>query len=442
LLALDVTNPLKPQLLWHLVGSHAQTGIFPPHAPVALADRGTGSTQWAVKWNQPTTVFKQAPDSDAGRIPTGLYDYSELGGTRSLSAGRIRQGLEPVFVVFVASSSSGAPGAPNKGLEVFAIDASNGQKLWQWEQPYTQSWVDNTAPIAPTILSDTGGAGRVYVGDMEGRVWELDAATGMNVNVSRMGPSCTDAAPCKYAALDVGSTQTVPRPITTNVAVARLPATVTSGTAFSAYAGDLMTLVGTGGASWVPASAAGQLHVALLDNKRRLPLGTAGQKLDGTALTDVQARNLVLTQGVLQEPSPFPLSFAAPKHLYGGITVAGRTAYFSAAEGAVSDIMALGRTPGATYKMDLGNTATSAGSAAVLMPGISVANYGGVTVYHRTTGGTSTDYVVGLNTDQISTTVLNNASATGPSSPDKTLRANAMNDWVFRLMNWSQRFFK
>ncbi|MFP2904876.1 hypothetical protein ACLESD_07440 [Pyxidicoccus sp. 3LFB2] len=443
LFALDVTNPLRPTMLWHLVGSHAQTGTFPPHAPVALADRGTGGTQWAVKWHEPTSHFLMAPQTDPGRLPTGLYDYSELGGARGLSMGRLRQGLEPTYAVFVATSSSGATGVAPKGIEVFAIDAANGQKLWQWEQPYSQSWVDNTAPMAPTVLSDTGGAARVYVGDMEGRVWELEGSTGANVNVSRLGPACTATAPCKYAALDTESTQAQPRPISTNVAVARLPADVAAGTAFANYKGETVALVGTGGVPWVPASAAGQLHVALLERNRRLPLGVPGERLNGSPVTAQQAHTTAEDQGVLQEPTPFPLSFPGPKHLYGGITVAGRTAYFSTADGAVNDLMSLdANTSGATYRLDLGNTSQSASSAAAILPAVTVANFGGVTVYHRNTGAGSVDYVVGLGVSRISNTIINNSTNTGPSSPTDDLRVNGRNDFVFRLLNWSQRFFE
>jgi type IV pilus assembly protein PilY1 len=146
---------------------------------------------------------------------------------------------------------------------------------------------------------------------------------------------------------------------------------------------------------------------------------------------------------VLQEPPPFPLSFAGPKHLYGSITVAGRTAYFSTANGAVSDLMSLGAlTTGSTYRLDLGDTSTSAAAAAVTLPGVSLANYGGVAVYHRDTGATSTDYVVGLGVSRISNTLISNTTNTGASSPDASLRVNGRDGWVFRLLNWSQRFFE
>ncbi|WP_338869837.1 hypothetical protein [Myxococcus stipitatus] len=443
LFAMDITNPLRPVLLWHLVGSHFQTGAFPPHAPVELADRDTGGVDWAVKWKESNALFLMAPQSDPGRLPTGLYNYGGLGGTRGLSVGVVRQGLEPTYAVFVASSSSGASGAPTYGMEVFAIDAATGQKLWQWEQDYTQAWVDNSAPTAPTVLTDTGGAARLYVGDMEGRLWELDGATGQNVNVARLGPACSTAAPCKYPALDTRSTDTQRRPITTNVALARLPQSIESGSALKGYEGELIAMVGTGGVDWVQPTVAGQFHLALLDRRRRLPLGTNGTKLDGAPVTASEANTLASQSGVLQEPPPFPLTFAAPRHLYGNITVAGRTAYFTTAQGKVGDLMSLdAKTAGNTWSIDLGDTATSASTAATALPGLSLANFGGVAVYHRNTGSGSSDYVVGLEVSRITNTRIDNSGTKGPSSPNEELRVNGQGGFIFRLLNWSQRFFE
>jgi type IV pilus assembly protein PilY1 len=428
-------------MLWHLVGSRFGT---PPHAPVALADRGTGGTQWAHKWDEATASFVLPPQSDPGRSPTGLYDYSDLGGTRGLSAGVVRVGLEPVYAVFVASSSSGAGAAPSKGIQVFAIDAATGQKLWQWQQAYTSVLVDNTAPVAPTVLMDTSGAARLYVGDMEGRVWELDAATGMNTNVVRLGPVCSVSAPCKYAALDAGATPSQPQPISTNVALARLPRAITAGTAFAGYGGELVALVGTGGADWVPDTAPGRFHALLLDKPRRLPQGVNGQRLDGSPLSAGAADTLAKAQGVLQEPTPFPLTYAGPEHIYGNITVAGRTAYFSTARSGVNDLMQLkGLTAGATYSIDLGKAATTASATATPLSGLNIANYGGVTVYFRDNGdGTSRTHVVGHEVGFITNNVLPDLGPGAPSRPDPELRVNKPAGFIYELLNWSQRFFE
>ncbi|RKH40317.1 hypothetical protein [Corallococcus sicarius] len=447
LFALDVTHPLKPVLLWHLVGSHFPTASA-PHSVVALADRAQGGTNWTYTWDEDTSLFLLPPKADAGRKPSGLYDYSGLGGSRGLSVGVGRLGMEPVYAVFVASSSSGAlevtdsPGTPSKGIQVFAIDAATGQKLWQWQQAYT-SGVDNSAPAAPTVSQDTSGASRLYVGDMEGRVWELDASTGVNVNVARMGPACSEASPCKYPAMDIGTLPPTSQPISTNVGLARIPQAVSAGSAFAGYPGKLVALVGTAGMDWVPDTVDSRLHALLLDQQLRLPLGMDGKRLDGSAITAGAAHTEADKYGVLQEPAPFPLVFRAPEHIYGNITIAGRTAYFSTAEQSVNDPMLLsGTVRGATYSIDLGNTTTTASTAAVRVPGTTLANYGGVAVYHRDNGTTSQDFVVGAEVSALHVTRIDNGSNEGASSPNKKDSVNGSNGVLYQLLNWSQRFFE
>ncbi|MFB1483249.1 hypothetical protein [Corallococcus sp. RDP092CA] len=446
LFALDVTNPLKPVLLWHLVGSHFATAGA-PYSAVALADKSLGGTDWTYTWDEDSSHFLLPPSIDPGRQASGLYDYSGLGGSRGLSVGVGRLGLEPVYAVFVASSSSGvlaapdSPASPAKGVQVFAIDVATGQKLWQWQKAYGSS-VDNSAPAAPTVAQDSSGASRLYVGDMEGRLWELDASTGVNVNVSRLGPVCTDTAPCKYTAMNIGGLPITSQPISTNVGLARIPRDAADASAFGQYKGKTVALVGTAGMDWVPDTVGGRFHALLLDADLRLPLGTDGKRLDGTAINASLAHTEATTYGVLQEPSPFPLVFAAPEHVYGNITIAGRTAYFSTAEESVNDPMLLSASVGGhTYSIDLGNTAASQQDIRP-MSGASLANYGGVAVYHRDNGGTSTDYVVGAEVSALRVTRIDNGSNTGASSPNPLDSVNGENGVLYQLLNWSQRFLE
>ncbi|MBE4747639.1 hypothetical protein G4177_05530 [Corallococcus sp. ZKHCc1 1396] len=442
LFAMDVTNPLKPVLLWHLVGSHYGSASA-PHTAVALADRSQGGTDWTYTWDEATSIFKLPPGADPGRSASGLYDYSGLGGSRGLSVGVGRLGLEPVYTVFVASSSSGAPGTPAKGVQVFAIDAANGQKLWQWQQGYTTG-VDNSAPAAPTVSQDMSGAARLYVGDMEGRLWELDASTGMNVNVARLGPACSDATPCKYTAMNIGTLPATSQPISTNVGLARIPREGVDGaSALANYPGKLVALVGTAGMDWVPDSVAGRFHVLLLDAEYRLPLGLDGKQLDGvTPIPAGVVHTEATTYGVLREPPPFPLVFSPPEHVYGNITIAGRTVYFSTAQESVNDPMLLsGSIRGATYSLDLGEAPTSA-SGFRPMAGATLANYGGVAVYHRESGGASQDFVVGAEVSALRVTRIDNATTEGPSSPNPKDSVNGDNGVLYQLLNWSQRLFE
>ncbi|NOK37784.1 hypothetical protein HMI49_31755 [Corallococcus exercitus] len=446
LFALDVTNPLKPVLLWHLVGSHYATSSA-PHAVVALADRGQGGMDWTYTWDEDSSLFLLPPRSDPGRASSGLYDYSGLGGSRGLSVGVSWAGLSPVYTVFVASSSSGAPavagspGSPAKGVQVFAIDVATGQKLWQWQQAYASS-VDNSAPAAPTVSQDSSGAARLYVGDMEGRLWELDASTGMNVNVTRMGPACSDAAPCKYTAMNIGGLPVTSQPISTNVGLARIPRDAADASAFGQYKGKVVALVGTAGMDWVPDSVGGRFHALLLDAGLRLPLGQDGKRLDGSPINANLAHTEATTYGILQEAPPFPIVFAAPEHVYGNVTIAGRTAYFSTAEESVNDPMLLSASVrGHTYSIDLGNTPTSQGDIHP-MSGASLANYGGVAVYHRDNGGTSQDYIVGAEVSALRVTRIDNGSNEGASSPTSKNSVAGENGVLYQLLNWSQRFLE
>lgn len=437
-LALDVTNPLKPVLLWDLVGSvYPITATYPSYSTVSLANSNIGGLGYAFKWLEPTALFRLPPDTDSGRVDVGLYNYSDLGGSSGLSIGQLRNGLEPVFSVFVASNASGL-GTTSKAIELFSIDVATGQKLWQWEQPYTQSWVDNTVPPVASILTGTDGVRRVFVGDMEGRLWELDGATGQNINNATGMSSICAAPPCNYSAFDTQSTDVNPQPITTNIAVAKVPVNPTTGSALVNFPGATVLLFGTTGADWVGASVAGKLHVALLDDRYRVPFRYGGTHLDGTAWPQATAQSFATTHGVLQEAgSTFPVVLAAGEHLYGSVTVSGQTAFFGSAKGSVGDIMKLAaNVQGTTYSLDLGAAPT--GTPTTTLPG-SNAIYGGMTLLHRSTGTGSTDYVVTSSVNGIEAAKKDNAGSTGSWSPDRNLSTQGQNGILYQLKSWLQR---
>src|SRR5262249_1538991 len=137
------------------------------------------------------------------------------------------------------------------------------------------------------------------------------------------------------------------------LALAKLPSDPTQIMgALQPYAGATLLIAGTAGASWVPFSYPGELHVLVLDEHYRVPYATPGSGQSAAVNT---ARN----QGVLFEPSPFPLSFTG-KHLFGSITVTGQMVFFGlAASGFPADIYAInqlsGLVGGGTYALDLGN---------------------------------------------------------------------------------------
>ena len=409
---------------------------YPPFASALLADGATGGTQ-AFKWHEPSALFLPRDQPDSGREPSALYDYADLGGSRGLSLGRLQpRGWSPCTPVFVASNSSKASSAPAKGLEVFAIDVGTGQKLWRSEEPYADATraSDNTVPAGVSLRSGVDGVNRLYAGDMEGRVWELDAATGANVNVERAAPGCS---PCRFAAVDTQGTVTAPRPITTNVALALAPASFTAGAplAASPFPGRCCCSerpARTG----CPPPVSGAIHLALLDGRYRRPVRAGGTLLGGAAVSQPAALASAEAAGLLQQPAPFPLdSFTAPERMYGNLTVAGRTAFVPTARGVINDLFSLNPDiAGTTYALDLGGAVSAASLA-----NFNLANFGGVTVFHE--GGASPrDHILGAEVSRLSQLTLDNATSTA-ARPDATLAPDGAGGGPsFRLLNWMRRF--
>ena len=432
LFAIDITNPLKPTLLWDIAGS-IRSDPSVVFSPITLANDTTVGTASAYKFKEDTATFQLPSSGDPGAIATNLYDYSDLGGARGISIGQLRNGLTPVFAIFVASNSSTAYSAPAKGEEVFALDVATGQKVWQWEKDYsdTARGSDNTVPPPVTITRNSDGANRAYVGDIEGRLWELDAPTGRNLNVFT-GAGCSTTTPCKFAALDTRSTLANPQPLTTNLSFAKIPMVVSSGSMFAGYEGATVALVGTAGADWVQPTVAGKFHVLLLDPQYRVPFATGGKNLAGATVTQTAALATAKLTGVLQEPAGMPFTFAAGDHLYGTITVAGQMAFVPVAHGAVNDYLSLSSgITGSTFAIDLGEATTASSLTAV--PGLSHANFGGVTMLHDATSGKDT--LIGLEVSKITTTV--SPGTAGHATPDSSLATQGP---LWRLKAWVTRF--
>ncbi len=443
--ALDVSNPLKPVLLWDIVGSLRRSAQYPYYSPVVLANSGSpAGSVTATRWREPDASFNGPCTGTNGCDLNRLYDFTGLGGGVGHSIAEFRRGLEPVTATFVSTNSSGANGI-TAGLEVFAIDVSNGQKLWEWVEPYaTSTYADNTVPPPASVMRSPDGAVRVYVGDMEGKVWELDSATGMNVNVYFGTSVCTSG--CKFPAFSTQSSVTNQQPITTNLGLARIPnLPSTSTSVFAPFANSNILVFGTAGANWVPFTYPGQLHALFLDDRYRKPY-----KMSGTAVTDL-VNGLTNTQqgwvdsanlsGVLSEKAPtFPLQFTGA-HLYGSVTISGQTVFFETTKDKVpQDINWLsGTIGGGTYQLDLGAVASSTTGDGMVAGFGTLANYGGVTVYHDTSTSTPTDYVLSSEVSKIAKTSM---GTTTSAAKNIALDPNSRGTGVFyAVKGLLQRFF-
>jgi len=216
--ALDVTNPLKPALLWRVGGKENKDDRWDTNKDGDFADLtdhmsktnpATYATRW-FDWND--------GDSGTAHIPTdynttsatvldaikfGRYDYRNMGKTFGTAIGTLWSGRAFRFVAFTATNSADYTNATTplgyQGVEVFAIDLTTGQRLWQWQKRYERKNAANTViasngiPGRPALVDvdNDGSVDRIYVGDLEGHLWELSAVDGRNLNYfpSSAGPT-------------------------------------------------------------------------------------------------------------------------------------------------------------------------------------------------------------------------------------------------------------
>ncbi|MBL8912315.1 MAG: hypothetical protein JNM17_16610 [Archangium sp.] len=475
--AMDVTNPLKPVLLWDIVGS--ATG---PYRATAASDfKKTGSAR-PLEWLNTNADYVLPPVADPGRTIGYAYDYSDLGGSSALRIGQMREGLEPTFAVFVSSNSSGYGVGPNdpagrsmqNALNVFAIDIATGQKLWQWRQPYVIvpgagfRAAQNTVPPPVTVLNTANGAGILYAGDMEGRIWELNAATGQNMNIVRDGTcpnaSATPYPECNFPLFDTRGTDTAPEPITSNLVLAKLPSTMVAGSPFASYAGEVVMMAGTGGTDWVPPAVSGKVRGILMNTTRRKPaLSGVGRKLDDTANGFHVSATWTLPTvrdsaksvgpepgGIGQEPVSMPFTLTpAGSRVYGFLTVANVVSGAGTSTPAVfiptvegvggdNDPLSISKTlAGSTLIMPLGDAATANPMSGFSGPGF--ANFGGVATLDVPTG-VGTNVKTEVVADQVNKT-SRVVPAGGTGSPPPPSVSAQQPTVPYRLYNVMRRFF-
>ena len=158
--ALDVTNPDDPKIPdgWSAWGMW-ENGSW----------RGTGMI---------------GPDmtTESGAEAAATYPYSEMGETWSRPRiGKVEVGGVEKWVAFVGGGYDAEnedvipPLADEKGRAVYCFDIQNGSRIWGYTHA-DNSEMDHAIPSDVGLL-DTNGDGvvdRIYVGDLDGKIWRFD----------------------------------------------------------------------------------------------------------------------------------------------------------------------------------------------------------------------------------------------------------------------------
>lgn len=162
------------------------------------------------------------------------------------------------YVVFVATGYASVAEA-HGGINVFAYDLQTGDKLWNFSQAYEDSVNDIPGAITSFSTKNNDFIDRLYVGDMSGRMWELDAVTGENPNGIDNGK--------EIPLFNAG----VGNPISVSPVVTRI--------------NSVVVIFGTGGTDWAADDKSYHIYAVNASDKKESPTYAEGA---GTLFWDYQ----------------------------------------------------------------------------------------------------------------------------------------------------------
>lgn len=258
----------------------------------------------------------------------------------------------PVPTVFAATNKKVTVGAvppEHGGVQGYAFNLFTGNLLWQFSADYSGSQNDLPGAITAIDKDQDGSEDVVLIGDMDGRLWKLDALTGANL----MGAG--------VPLFDAG----------VNYPIAASPSITADKN------GNLLAVFGTGGADWAPADAAHIHHIFAVNLETgvevwNIPLN-AGEKAYGSPTIAHESVYVTTAYGTMESANPSDdLNSTAQRgnlrainletgavtsttevgNMRGAVYVKGGKAYTSTLDGQVSEID-LGYTSGGVNALKL-----------------------------------------------------------------------------------------
>jgi hypothetical protein len=285
--ALDVTDPDNFSVLWEVTADtmlhYTGTGGFSTGAKIMGETwKATGEVVTDDTVNKILTIRDPVGEFKVGKKVfvdgdgDGHYDAGEfnvtvsqidkvgLGHAYRASLNRVKwpvkdgqgniTGYVPKWVVYVATGYLNIA-EDQGGISVLAFDLATGNMLWNFTDEYLSSV--NDIPGAVTLFDSDGDnfMDQVYVGDMEGRLWELDAVDGTNPNgtgeITIDGDTITKQMPLWNAG--------VGKPISVSPAITRVN-------------GHVILIFGTGGADWAANDQAYSIYAVDATEKQVSPV--------------------------------------------------------------------------------------------------------------------------------------------------------------------------
>lgn len=182
--ALDVTDPTSPQPLWEFTDPEdSPTTLCTTATTVESSECGVGS---GLKCCEHEVSGVGQGEFFCAAVGTACPSPDPvLGETWSSPLfARVTVAGASTWVVFFGSGYNNR-GTVNVGRSLYAVDALTGALLGRWdltELTYdattNPATLDNTLPASPAAvdIDADGDVDRVYIGDLEGRLWKLDVS--------------------------------------------------------------------------------------------------------------------------------------------------------------------------------------------------------------------------------------------------------------------------
>ncbi len=235
--------------------------------------------------------------------PTYLWTASDTytSGGKTYVMGRAQgAAISPVmtsagvkFAYFVATDNTN--GSWGNGFNLYALDANDGSVIWRYNKTYANDTTHNDVPGTVAVIDDAGDGGpvnKVYFGDLEGKVWSVDATDGTPAT------ALFDAA-AKYA-----TATSVNYPIESGIVLYRDPTNA-----------HLTALGVTGSADWVPSTTLSEVFKVDLSNNTATTLATLGAGERVYAVPTISGNNAYFITSLGNLQSAIGNSFTATGNL-------------------------------------------------------------------------------------------------------------------------------